>query len=580
MLVCKKCNYESLGVFEYCPRCSYPISLDEREIREIRERQAETYKNKEFEAYVEYSKLLAFAHHKEGERDYAAMLEKGDFVTRDYDEAMRFYYRAAKKHDAFSAYRYSRLISRANEKAGNFWLLYSAVLGLPEAYPRAAELLSKEGYEADANYFYSLSAKHDDVDSIVELAGRYYKGIGVAASAENAKWYMEKLSFPPLFALKLSYKLKGAVSKEPLEINFDKEAFITRLLPVALECEFREAYFKLTEILAKMENREAMTVLATLLVDGVGCVADTEEAIRLFTEAAALGSADSYICLARLFMTDEYTEPSIELAIRYLDAAVKLESGEAAFMLGEIYESGEYFARDYKKSALYFEKAYDFGIAEAKGRYEGIIKTRNKFFEEGLENREISPEKAFRAFAIAAAMGHKNAYIKLADAYLSGRGVGEDRRAAFFWYKEAVLAGDEKAFYPLGLCYAMGVGVNRDFRLARDMFNRAEKAGSLGARRAISNMYEAKRKRLSRGLYSRAMRLVYKKKFAEAKLALECAFELGFIKAGYLLGCFFEFGLGVIENRALADRYYVKAYEAGFKDTGAKYKKVILKLIR
>ena len=195
MIICKKCNYQSLTVSERCQRCGAPVSFDEREIKEILERQAESLKNKEYEAYVEYTKLLAFAGQIEGEREYGRMLEKGELVSRDYDEAMRFFCCAAKKRDAFSAYRYSRLVSRASDAAGRFWLLYSALLGAPEAYPRAAELLDREGFVGEANYFYNLSAKHDDVDSIVEMASRYYKGVGVSPSRENANGIWKSFLF-------------------------------------------------------------------------------------------------------------------------------------------------------------------------------------------------------------------------------------------------------------------------------------------------------------------------------------------------------------------------------------------------
>ena len=336
MIVCKKCNYEALLASEKCPKCGAPIALNERETAEYLERLSLAKQKKEYEAYVEYTKILAWSGHTESEREYGRMLEKGDLVTRDYDEAMRFFYRAAKKHDAFAAYRYSRLVSRANDDAGRFWLLYAAVLGSPDAYPKAAELLSKECFEADANHFYILSAKHDDVDSIIEIATRYYKGIGVPKSSAYAKWYMEKLKFPPLYSLKLLYKLKGIPSEEPPEELYDKESLIRRLMREALKLEFREAYFILVKLHAELENVESMTVLGTLLADGIGCEKDVSEAITVFTEAAALGSSDAYVCLAKIFLDDGYGQKSPELAIRYLEGAVKLESGEAAFMLGEL----------------------------------------------------------------------------------------------------------------------------------------------------------------------------------------------------------------------------------------------------
>jgi len=580
MIVCKKCNYEALIACEYCQRCGAAFELNEREISEYVEKRDLSKQKKEYEAYVEYLKMLAWAGHTESERELGRILEKGDLVSRDYDEAMRFFYRAAKKHDAFSAYRYSRLVSRGNDEAGNFWLLYSAVLGCPDAYPAAAEMLSKECLETDANHFYILSAKHDDVDSIVELASRYYKGIGFTPSPENAKWYMGKLKFPPIYALKLLYKLKGVTPEEPHEEIYDKEPLIKRLMRDALKLGFKEAYFKLTSQLAELENVESMIVLGTLLADGIGCKCDVAEAIRVFTEAAALGSTDAYMCLAKIFLSDDYGEKSPELAIRYLDGAVKLDSADAAFMLGEIYEKGEICERDFKKAEFYYSKAANQGNAEAEERAKQIVSLRNKFFDEANENKNSAPEKAFRAYAIAAAMGHRSAPLKLADAYLKGTGVKRDRRSAFFWYSEAVKLGEDRALYPLGLCYAGGVGTAQSFSLAKENLMKAARVGSEGAKRALTAIYEGQKKKLARKYYSKAMRLVYSKKFDAAKLSLECAVELGSLAACYILGCFYEFGLGVACDRDTASDYYRRAYDSGFLDKNSKLKKLILKLIR
>ena len=580
MIACKKCGYESLNAEERCPRCNAAIELSSGETQSILEKLALARAEREYPAVVEYVKILAWCGHTDYEREYALMLEKGDTVGRNYDEAMRFFARAAVKHDAYSAFRYSKLLGRVNEKASRFWLLYAAVLGCPDSYPKAAELLSKEGYDKDASYFYILSAKHDDIDSIVTIASRYCKGIGCPVSPEYAKWYMDKLSFPPLYAFKLAHKLKGVSPKEPPEELFDKEPLIRRLLAMAEQFGFKEAYFKLTEMLAELSDVSAMTVLATLYADGVGCRKDIGEAVRIFTEAAALGSEESYVCLANIFLGGFGLEASPELAERYLLAAEKLGSAEASFRLGELYEAGEFFAKDLKKAEAHYRIASDRGVGEAAVRADRIVALRRKFFDDAMESRGKNPEKAFKALAIATAMGHKAAIVKLADAYLKGEGTKQDKSTAFYWYSEAVLAGDDSALYPLGLCYFMGVGVNRNFAKAKDVLLRAVSAGSEGAKITLKRLYEGKRKKLAQKLYSKAMRLVYMKKYRPAHAMLLLAIELSSAKAQYILGCMYEFGLGVDCDRGVASEYYAAAYNGGFIDKNAKYKKLVLKLIR
>ena len=48
-----------MHVLEFCPKCSSPFELNPKEIGEFVERQAASKEKKEYEAYVEYSKILA-----------------------------------------------------------------------------------------------------------------------------------------------------------------------------------------------------------------------------------------------------------------------------------------------------------------------------------------------------------------------------------------------------------------------------------------------------------------------------------------------------------------------------------------
>lgn len=580
MIYCKKCNYELYGADEICPRCKERIEFSDADIKELVQRFAAAVKDREYDAAAAYARTLANASHTDSEREYARMLEKGELVQRDFDGAMKYFQRAAKKGDPYSAYRYSRLVARGNERAGKFWLVYSSLLGSPDSYPETAAYLSSEGYEEDANHFLRLAAVHDDVDSIIELAKRYVSGIGVPPSMEYAKWYMEKLSFPPLAAIKLVYKLRGTKPAEPPEEIYDREPLIKRCAEEAGRCGFAEAYYKLYEMLSALGSPEAMTIQATLLADGEGCERNVDEAIRLLTEAAMCGTSEAYRCLAAIYESEEYERRDTELVIRYLDAAGKLGDGEAYARLGSIYEDGELTKRDIIKAEKYYLMAKELGIASAADAADKIDRRRQEFFEDAQNSERTAPERAFRAYAIAAAMGHKKAPLKLADCYLKGVGVKRDRRSAFYWYKTASELEDKAAFYPLGLCYAMGIGTKLDFKLAKKNLMRARELGSEGAATALKKLYEGKRRKLKDSLYSKGIRLLYQKKFNAAKSSFELAAELDSPAACYALGCIYEFGLSVKTDRMRASICYNEAYKLGFSDTGSTLKRKILKMIK
>ena len=177
-------------------------------------------------------------------------------------------------------------------------------------------------------------------------------------------------------------------------------------------------------------------------------------------------------------------------------------------------------------------------------------------------------------------MGHTGAPIKLADAYLKGQGTERDGYSAFYWYLEAVKLGDDNALLPLGLCYASGIGVNRNYKLAKENLTKAARLGSEGAKRALKALFEAKKKKLAKRFYSSAMRQMYKKKFDAAKISLECAGELGELKAYYVLACLYEFSATEANEHRAAREYYKKAFDGGFSDKDSRYKKLVLRLMR
>jgi TPR repeat protein len=155
----------------------------------------------------------------EGEREWAKILEKRHYVHQNVDAAMDFYRKAAEKFDPFSAYRYADLISRINENSARFWLEFSAFIDYQKAYLEAAKSHIERGESEFGNHYLYLAAMADDVDAIVMLVDRYYKGEGIDKCPEFAKWYMERLSFPPLHAFKLSLTVPNGIIDEKLTVK-------------------------------------------------------------------------------------------------------------------------------------------------------------------------------------------------------------------------------------------------------------------------------------------------------------------------------------------------------------------------
>ena len=142
MIKCNYCDYVGEYNTLVCPSCGRRISYTTAKKQEALAEARASVKKKEYDNAVELYLMLSDMHFTDAEREFAEILERGVFVTRDLDEAMELFLRAAKKNDARSAFRYSRLVERVSDEAARFWLFFSAVLGCEQAYPVLAKQLS------------------------------------------------------------------------------------------------------------------------------------------------------------------------------------------------------------------------------------------------------------------------------------------------------------------------------------------------------------------------------------------------------------------------------------------------------
>ena len=580
MIYCKECGYEGIYTGINCSQCGARIKLDEREMLELKKEVKAAKEAGEYETVVENLLILADMGDTAGEREYAKLLEKGSLVPRDIDLATDYFYRAAKKNDATSAYRYSRLVSRMNDAAGRFWLSFSAVLGCASAYLGAADNYAELGKHEYANYYYYLAASGDDVDAIVKLASRYFTGDGIEQNESFAKWYMDKLTFPPLHAIKMAYKLRSVKADEAPAIackNYD--TMIRELLGEARRSGFQTAEAYLNGLLSERGDTDAMCELAEhLLFDESG--KNPNEAIRVLTRAAAGGSARAYTMLGLVYRSGAVVPQNISLALDSFEHAGKLGNAEAYELMGDIYHSKSYTGRDVAKACDLYELAAKGGVATAEEKAASIRASREGYYYHATRDEDTDPERAFRGYAISAMMGCIPAMLKLAECYALGIGTRKDRPLAFDYYQKSANAGLEEAYFPLGICYSRGVGVAFNFDMAVKNLTRAYKNGDERAKRELVRLYENKKRHLADKLYSQAMRLIYQKKFSEAVKVLTVAIEFKHPKAVYTLGCLYEFGRGVECDKRYAYDLYTAAEKMSFKDTRSKYKSNILRMIK
>ena len=581
MIFCKKCGYEGFYTSKVCPVCKEELTLSAAEVRALKETIRIAKKEKETETVVEGLRILADFGDTDGEREYARLLESGNGVEQDEDAALELYRRAAEKFDPYAAYRYSDLLSRINEEASRFWLEFSAFLECQSAYLEAAKSHHERGEYAIANHYAYLAAAADDTDAIIFLAERYYKGDTIEPSVEYAKWYMEKLTFAPLHAFKLSFKLRSVRAAEAPNVSIkDKRPIALSLKGKAKRLGLLYPIFHLTSYLFDTGDAEAGAEVGKLYLSGEGCEKSTDLAIRALTRAAAMGSGRAYLDLAKIYYEGEYTESNVRLSLSYFEKAGELGYAESYETLGDIYHSKEFSGFDIAVALDYYRKAESLGSDTAAKKAARIVEIRTQFYQRAVGARNLNNDDFFKYASFASKMGHVGAKFLLADAYSSGLGVKASRRSAYTIWRDLFFDGAERAALPLGLCYAYGFGTGFSYKDALKYLSAADKYGEKGARTEVIRLLERKKKALAGKLYSTAMRLIHISKFSVAKEYLEASVKLGSPKATYTLGCLYEFGRGTEQNKTEAYRLYTKADENGFADDRSKYKLTILKMLK
>ncbi len=581
MIQCSKCGYHGVYTDKNCPECNErfvltPEQIDEK-VAEIERAEA----TRQYELAAEGHHILADMGRTESQKEYAYMLEKGNIVTRNLDEAMKYYYMAAEKNDAYAALKYARLAERHSDKAAMFWLMYSAALGCIEAYPVVAEKLAKNGEDELANYYYALSAAYDDTDSIVTLAKRYYTGTGIEQSLPYAKWYMDKLTLPPFHAIKMAYKLRSVRSEDPgLPKHPDLDKMLRRLAMKAYDYEYASAYHNLNEMLSDRGDLTARVTLAMLWAEGIGCKQNPDMAMKLLSSAAEHGSADACKHMGDIYLSGELVPQSVHKALACYKEAAALGMTNAYETMGDIFYEGKMVKANPAAAIELYDIAAKEGHSSAREKSNKLKDARENLCKRGMAVEQTSPEEAFRCFAVSANMGYLPAYRHMARCFREGIGTKKNRAQCFLWSEKAAESKNADDLYEYGLCYARGIGTAFNLKRATEILFRSAKSGSADARAELERLMNAKRKHMMDSVYSKAMRLIHKKKFAEAEELLRLCLKFEHAKGIYTLGCLNEFGLGIHANRELAFKLYEKAFDLKFRDPKAEYKLAILKKAR
>lgn len=580
MIRCKKCGRDNPHYDPICPSCSSAPELTERECASLLLEAEERLIKNDFLLATEIYKFLSAAGCPDGERELGLILERGVLVPRDLDAAIKYYYSAATKGDALSAYKYSRLSVGAGSRS-DYWLALSALLGCSEAYPDAFALYASYKENTTAAYYCSLLAESGDVDAIVEMARRHLYGDGVEQSERMAKWYMERIERPPLHALKLHKRLQAVMGRSvrPAMPEFtERNKIIERLIAASRKFGYTKILLMLCRMYTECGSPDASVFLALLHIEGIEFQKNVDLGISILEDAMLQGSVMGAKCLGDLYARGEHIEKNHALAKKYYRRAAEMGGQGEYENLGDIFHQGVFTDPDYALAISLYQMGAIEGDYACQRKLKMMQDERERNYIEATKLERTAPNDAFILYKKSVEAGYLPAHARIGWYYERGIGTDINRKEAFRHYKAAHEAGDKRAIESLGRCYARGIGTAFDFNRASELLSIAREMGSHSADRELFRIYENKKRHMIRSLYSTATRLYYNKKYDVARNMFEVCMGLGLGEATYSIGCLYEFGITTAPDRKTALRFYKKAYDQGYSDPRQYHKQNMLRI--
>jgi len=156
--------------------------------------------------------------------------------------------------------------------------------------------------------------------------------------------------------------------------------------------------------------------------------------------------------------------------------------------------------------------------------------------------------EAFRWHMLSAESGYGKSQYFIAQCYSEGRGVAKDDKKALEWYLKAASTGHVLAQYYVGHHYANGIGTKPDETTAIKWYTRAAKQGHTYSRQLIEECCGHKVEH-AKGMTP------FEKHMDDA--------EHGDAESQYIIGRYYEEGIGVEKDLNEAKKWYTKAAAQG-----------------
>ena len=185
------------------------------------------------------------------------------------------------------------------------------------------------------------------------------------------------------------------------------------------------------------ENIPAKALLGEMRLKGDGVEKNTQQGVRLLSEAAQAGNTDAQLTLAEAYSDGQYLPENAERSVFWTKQAALQKDTYAQTLLAAHCFTGYGVDRDTRECYFWMYQAAKQGFAYAQA---GV----GECLQEGLGVRR-NKSKGAKFYAKAAAQGFHFATARLGLCYILGRGVKQDKEKGVALLREAMENGNEFA---------------------------------------------------------------------------------------------------------------------------------------
>lgn len=398
--------------------------------------------------------------------------DDGEVFSQSYEEATKWYKKAAKLGDSYAQRQLGRRYREGKGIRKNIpnaikWFQRSGENGDSSAWYSLGWTLLHSGEKyidaARAKSSYKLAIKGGNNKGYIGIGWMYQRGTGVTISEKKSiRWFNKAVdseeSSAAHYALGWVYAHGG-----PTVRDYEKAA---------------EHY----RIAAEQGYDRAMTGYGHLLQNGLGVKKSVKSAAEWYQKAAGLGEKYAIANLGVLYHAGIGVEKSEELSIEYTKSASDLGCKTAQFHLGTRYGFGVGLKKDPKKARkLWKQSMIDIEASDAHFVY--LYGRYHLLEESGLKKKD-----AISWLELAASFWHGSACYELGEIYRKGEIVEKDLGRSIEYYLEAEKLNAFEASSILGHLYANESAINRDLKKAKHHFQLAYENDMLNHRNSYAWM--------------------------------------------------------------------------------------------